>query len=74
MKYLYGDAIITLDYNIRGIYMNVNLPKKPKINVKAAVLYTVSIIVCIVACWLAMAGQHANDIIIKSAILEKIFL
>ena len=29
--------------------MNVNLPKKPKINVKAAVLYTVSIIVCIIA-------------------------
>ena len=29
--------------------MNVNLPKKPKRNVKAIVLYTVSIIVCIIA-------------------------
>ena len=29
--------------------MNVNLPKKEKINVKAAVLYTVSIRVCIIA-------------------------
>lgn len=40
----------------------------------APLLIPVSIIVCLVACWLAMAGQHANDIIIKSAILEKIFL
>lgn len=49
LKYLYENAIIKSDYSIRGIQMNVNLPKKEKISTKAVIIYTISIISCIIA-------------------------
>ena len=50
LKYLCkNDIIISRDYDLRGTNMNVNLPKKEKLNIKAVIIYTISIITCIIA-------------------------
>lgn len=49
LKYLYRNAIMRLEYSVRGFYMKINLPKKEKISAKAVIIYTSSIITCVIA-------------------------
>lgn len=56
--------IVTKIYHKEGMYKNmkVTLPKKPKLNVRAIVIYTVSIIACIIAIIIvALSAYFGSD-------------